>query len=264
MFLNLQDFFKSQYDYMYFFYGLAFFILAAICFSLGKDRFRNIPWVILGLFSLVHGLYEWVNMAVVFGADIHRFSGIHLAMLMVSYMLLFEFARSTLFGRKWRWLVIIIYAFIIAAVSRNLRYNPAVLNAVTHYFLGFPASILAAGAMIFTSRLETKGRGPLLFLGAIMVFYAITSGLVVPKTDIWLASRLNTESFYHYTGFPVQFIRGLLVLCSAMAVWFYSQVLPNIESRRIGYHFHFKPFQMDDSPYHACSYIARLGIYQLL
>ncbi|MFA5499582.1 MAG: ATP-binding protein [Candidatus Omnitrophota bacterium] len=237
----MQDFLKSQYDYVCFFYGLAFFILAIICFSLGKDRFRNIPWVILGSFGLVHGLYEWVDMAAVFGADIQHFSGIQLAMLVVSYMLLFEFARSTLFGRKWRWQVIIIYAFIVAVVFLKLIHDPAGLNAATRYLLGFPAGLLASVAVVFASRLETKGRGPLLFLGATMVLYAIVSGLVVPKTDIWLASRLNTESFYRHIGFPVQFIRGLLVLCSAMAVWFYSQALPSRESPHMEYHFHFKP-----------------------
>ncbi|MFH1189888.1 MAG: ATP-binding protein [Candidatus Omnitrophota bacterium] len=241
--LRLQDFFKSQNDYVYFFYGLAFFILSIICFNQSREKPSRIPWGIFGLFGLIHGLYEWVDMAAIFNEAILRFSAIHLAMLAASYLFLFEFARSILFGRKGRWPFIVIYVLAVTAAASARRYDPNELNAMMRYALALPSGFFASVAVVLASRSEGKGKGkgPLIFLGATILSYAVTTGLIVPKAGIWLSGSLNTDSFLSFTGIPVQVVRGLLVLCAAMAVWFYSQASPVRQPRLTGYRIHFKP-----------------------
>ncbi|MCX5678703.1 MAG: ATP-binding protein [Candidatus Omnitrophica bacterium] len=180
-------------------------------------------------------------MAAIFHADIPQFSVIRSTMFTVSYIFLFEFARSSLFGPKGRWKAIIIYGAVLAAVSYNQKYDEAWLNAGIRYFIGLPAGLFASGAVIFASRSEKSGRGSLLFLGIMMALYAVTSGLVVPKTNLWMADFLNIESFYNFIGIPVQVIRGLLILFSATAVWVYSQASPSHGPQQIGHKIHFKP-----------------------
>lgn len=241
VFLAMRDFFKSQYDYIYFFYGLAFFILTIVCFSLVKGKSRRTPWLTLGLFSLTRCLYVWLDMAVIFHAEIPQSSAIRLTALTVSYIFLIEFGRSSLFGHKGRLKAAVIYGVILAIVSYAQKYDQAWLNAAIRYFIGLPAGLFASCAVIFISRSEKNGRGPLLFLGVMMALYAVTAGLIVPKTYLWIAGFLNTESFYNFIGIPVQVIRGLLILFSATAVWVYSQTLPDRRTPQVGRQIHFKP-----------------------
>lgn len=241
IFSVMKDFFRSQYDYIYFFYGLAFLILAIVCFSLGKSRISRVPWSILGLFSLIRCLYVWMDMAIIFHAEIPQFSIIRLVILAVSYSLLFEFGRAILFGSKGRLKSIMIYALILAVVAYSHKQDQAWLSAAIRYYIGLPAGFFASGAMIFISRSEKSGRGVLLLLGIIMALYTITAGLIVPKATLWMAGFLNTESFYDFVGIPIQVVRGLLVLFSAAAVWVYSQALPDRQSRQMEHQIHFKP-----------------------
>ncbi len=58
----MADFFKSQMDYIFFFYGLSFILLLPLCHFLNRRSQRFLPWVWLGLFGLAHGLNEWLDL----------------------------------------------------------------------------------------------------------------------------------------------------------------------------------------------------------
>lgn len=54
-------FFSLQLDYVFFLYGLAFVLLAAVIRAVER-REKVFPWRLLGLFGLLHGLVEWSDM----------------------------------------------------------------------------------------------------------------------------------------------------------------------------------------------------------
>ena len=65
----MAEFFTAQMDYVFFVYGLAFVLLAAVCLSLGRQARQTLPWHWLAAFGLLHGLNEWLDLAAIGMAD---------------------------------------------------------------------------------------------------------------------------------------------------------------------------------------------------
>ncbi|MBF0479137.1 MAG: sensor histidine kinase [Candidatus Omnitrophica bacterium] len=217
----MQNFFNVQYDYVYFFYGLAFFLLSILCFSLRHDREQLLPWFWLGLFGLVHGLNEWMEILEINHDLSFTFSAAHLAVLFFSYICFWEFARIgfRLQGKKLGSLWV--YAFILPLAFSGIQGGLLGLNITFRYFVGFPAGVLSAWIIFSASQANPSKRNSLRVLSIGLFVYAILSGLIVPKADYLWASWLNDEFFYQQIGVPVQLVRGMLALVSAMALWFY-------------------------------------------
>ena len=53
----------SQLDYIFFIYGLAFLLLAAVLHTLRRDAPAGLWWPGLFWFSALHGANEWLDMA---------------------------------------------------------------------------------------------------------------------------------------------------------------------------------------------------------
>jgi len=87
------QFFQQQLDYIYFFYGMAFILLAAVCYVMSRDGGRHLPWIWLAGFGLTHGVSEWLDMLVQSQGDSPVFSAVRLVLMSVSFILLFEFGR---------------------------------------------------------------------------------------------------------------------------------------------------------------------------
>ncbi|MHB8836421.1 MAG: PAS domain S-box protein [Candidatus Methylomirabilia bacterium] len=81
------------------------------------------------------------------------------------------------------------------------------------YFLALPAGIVAAWAFFqeFKKRPASE-RAPFLLLSVTVAVFAISNAASLPQSGFALARVLNDESFLRLTGFPVQFLRGLLAL----------------------------------------------------
>ena len=54
--------FPHHLDYVFLVYGLAFVLVAAVCAVIPKESARGAPWIWLGLFGLVHGVSEWLEI----------------------------------------------------------------------------------------------------------------------------------------------------------------------------------------------------------
>jgi len=88
--------FRHELDYIFFCYGLSFVLLAAVCLGARKSTKPSIPWGLLGLFGLVHGLNEWCDMlAISLGTSVFL-SVAKVALTMVSFVFLFEFGWAGL------------------------------------------------------------------------------------------------------------------------------------------------------------------------
>ena len=85
---------KGQMDYILFIYGLAFIILAAVCSTLMKRQDQRLPWGILGLFGLTHGLYEWMDLAAVSFEVQMLPRALRILVMAASFVILAEFGRA--------------------------------------------------------------------------------------------------------------------------------------------------------------------------
>lgn len=236
----MSEFFKGQYDYIYFFCGLAFFFLAIVCFSIGKDKRSKLRWVLLGLFSFTHGINEWLEIITISYSTSYIFSIAHLIVLGISYLFLFEFARAGFSQAGKKVIGLWIYPVIIALSFLGFKHGLGGLNVTVRYFLGFSAGLFSAWVIDRATKLEPEEKHPLIILSVTMVLYAVFTGLIVPEADFNPANWLNIDSFYRIFGLPAQFVRGILILLSAMALWFYPPALANVKFLPQKYFFPFK------------------------
>ena len=88
--------FQQHLDYVFFVYGLAFVLVAAICAVIPKDSARGVPWIWLGLFGLAHGFSEWLEILAIDLKDTPAFSAVRFAAMALSFVFLCEFGRRTL------------------------------------------------------------------------------------------------------------------------------------------------------------------------
>jgi hypothetical protein len=90
----ISTFLQMQLDYIFFFYGLGFILLAAVILSMSGSEDRPLPWGWLGLFSLTHGTNEWLDMLALSLKDSPAFSVVRFIVMAVSFLFLVEFGRS--------------------------------------------------------------------------------------------------------------------------------------------------------------------------
>jgi len=222
-------YFQSRIDYIYFFYGLSFFLLATVCFYLRKEKDETTAWSWLGFFGLAHGLTEWMDLvALTFQGNF--FSSVsRTAVMALSYLFLLEFGRRTLkkSGAKvpGAW----IGALLLPALA-GWHYGHNGLNAAVRYALGLPAALLSAWAIYRVAGGKPAGpRQPLLAISAVLVLYALAAGGVVPESEFIPARWFNYGAFIKVFGFPVQLLRGLLASFAAACAWIY---MLNLEADR--------------------------------
>jgi hypothetical protein len=87
-------FFLRQMDYVFFVYGFAFIVLAAVCAMLQQRNTFRLPWLWFGLFSVAHGLNEWLEISVLSFGDTKPFAVFRVGLMALSFLFLLEFARA--------------------------------------------------------------------------------------------------------------------------------------------------------------------------
>jgi len=80
----------GQLDYILFFYGLAFMVMAVLCLQFTRQKENNIEWVYLGVFALFHWISEWLDLIALSLFDNAIFSHVRVIVLAVSF---FFYAR---------------------------------------------------------------------------------------------------------------------------------------------------------------------------
>ncbi len=90
---TMAAFLEGQLDFIFFFYGLAFVLLGAVSFSIARES-QNPSWAMLGLFGLVHGVGEWLDLAALVMGDGPAFATVRTAIMAGSFVFLIEFARQ--------------------------------------------------------------------------------------------------------------------------------------------------------------------------
>ncbi len=216
----MADFLNAQLDFIFFFYGLAFILLGAVCFAIRRAD-RNSAWAMLGGFGLIHGASEWLDLTALIMGDTPGFGWFRTGVMILSYLFLCEFGRIVLsksgFRVPGRWIYAVLLLLVAAAGWQGG--NPEA-NAVARYTFGFTGSMATAFVFAYYAR-RLSGRESHLAASAAIGFalYAVMAGLIVPAAPIWPASVVNHEWFADLTGLPIQLVRGVLASWMAFAIW---------------------------------------------
>ncbi len=227
-------------DVTYFVCGFTYIVLGVSVLVKPRQKSSFSLSRIIGLlsgFAIFYGINEWLKMwAVIKGHSIIT-EVTRAIVILVSYILLFEFARRLLFITErssygWRrktailfnwWLPLAIELYIVTVVilSFDLWNIPRIWSG---YLLGFPGGILISLGFLYYYRDEKYLLEPLrvkkYFIGASVSFLAlgILEGLIVPKGNFFPANLLNTESFYAYFKIPVQVFRAICAIVATRSV----------------------------------------------
>jgi diguanylate cyclase (GGDEF)-like protein len=213
-------FFSTQLDFILFFYGLAFLLLGTVCFSISKDG-RGGSWGVLGLFAVVHGVSEWLDLAALIISDGPVFAVIRVALMAGSFMLLMEFARQNAirFGLRLgaRWLyppLVLLVAFSWFAGGLTTA------GDIARYAIGFVGALAASVVFVWNAKeLAGAARRFTIFTAVGFALYGVAAGAIVPAAPFWPAAEFNYDWFVQLTGIPIQFVRGLLACWIAFSIW---------------------------------------------
>jgi diguanylate cyclase (GGDEF)-like protein len=221
-------FLNMQLDFIFFFYGLAFILLGTVCFAIARGGSSNTPWQVLGLFSYIHGLGEWLDLTALVTGDTPVFAAARTAVMAVSYVFLLEFPRLEAIRLGYRlpgrWIYApLLLVAMIAGASGGLN----VANAVVRYIVGFPGALGTAAVFAIHLRSSSDpGRRWAMFAAIGFALYAVAAGLIVPAAPFWPASTINQDAFIRLTEVPIQLVRGLLACGLAFCIWaFWGQQL---------------------------------------
>ena len=238
------EFFIINRSLIYFGYGLVFFILGfAIILQTRQssrlDFARSLRW--LAAFGITHAFHEWGDVFIPIQAEylspeiIRILYILHLALLAVSYVFLFEFGLALLHtgrrGQWFHWLTTILFSgWLIVLISlipptisdeRLWRYP---VNALARYFIGFPGGLLAANALRHHTMLRIKPLNvpkivlTLQIAGIALAAYALLGGLIPPPVDFFPGNIINRETFTEFIGLPPLVFRSLTGLIVAVAL----------------------------------------------
>lgn len=229
-------FFSNQLDFIFFFYGLAFILLGAVCLGIARGGPQSASWRFMAAFGFLHGAAEWLDLTAIIIGDTTTFAAARLTVMIVSFAVLLEFARmdAAQFGYRvpGRW----IHGVLLLAALAGGSFDGIVgINAFARY--GF--ALIGAGGVAAVLLRHSKGASAAeqrWIAGASACFglYAIAAGVVVPETEFLPGRLVDHASFAALTGTPIQLVRGLLACSIAFTVWgMWSQRLAaDIDSAR--------------------------------
>ncbi len=221
----LVEFFNDRLDYVFFLCGQTFVLLAAICLILRlkastcETPISSLAWGWLGLFGLMQGIANWLDLFTLNRNDTAPVEVLRLCLLAASYCFLLEFHRASQSTPTARIAGRLIYIPLIALTALGGWSGLNGLNAVCRYTLGLVSGSLAFLTLLRASTVCSRSRRSLLAAAIGMGIYTPTVGILVPPAAFVPASLVNQDSFIAFTGFPLQLLAGLMALLIAAALW---------------------------------------------
>lgn len=222
----MTSFFAGQLDYILFLHGLAFIILAAVCFYLRTSERERLPWGLLGLFGLTAGTNEWLELFITsFGISL-PLAAVRVPVMILSFLFLLEFGRLSflrIHGKvPGRW-VFLPLLFLTAGGGLAAGWDG--LEASSRYTLGFTGGLWTALALFTSSRKRGIYTRRCLMAGSLSIgLYAVAAGIVVPWLPYFPASLINNDTFLQMVGLPIYLIRCLFAIGASISIYVYSQV----------------------------------------
>ncbi|MFA5255545.1 MAG: ATP-binding protein, partial [Candidatus Omnitrophota bacterium] len=206
---------------IFFFYGLAFIILAGVIFLLPRREGclgLDCTIVYVGWFSLIHGLNEWTDLLIINGEifQVEILSIIGAVLLPLSFIFLIVFGCVTISNNipGLNWINVAWIIFPLAWTGLSIAVKDITISGIfARYLLCVPSMILAAMA-IYLSLRRAGGREmpkPVIagaWLSIIcFLLYGVFGGIITPKASFFPASALNYPNFIKVFHLPVQILR---------------------------------------------------------
>jgi PAS domain S-box-containing protein len=212
-----------QAEYIRLLYGLAFIILATVCFSMSRSAKIRLPWNWLGLFGVMHGLGNWALCFTVDNNVNITFSQIIAVMLAVSFLCLAEFGRAGIVRALDRGPGVWIHVPLLLLAVPALIAGPGITQAILLYFLGFTGGLLAARALFLSSGDKEAPVIKWLKTGSlVMGIYALCAGLSTLPAPL-LSRLFNGDTYLNVLSFCFQGFGMFLILWLSVIAWSYSQ-----------------------------------------
>jgi PAS domain S-box-containing protein len=210
----------AQLDYVYFCYGLAFFLLALVAWVLHGRRGPKEPaWALLAAFALMHGCGEWTDLGMLSLGRSPWSEGLSSLLCASSFGLLMEFGRQGLGKPLFSpWLLTPFFFLALLGAA----WGGSGFAAAARYALALPGALLSAWTFLLAARDWRLGWGYLVFASLCMVAYGLVAGMVPAPSALPLAVFFNQDHFLAFFGMPVQMVRGLLTGLVAFAVFEYQ------------------------------------------
>lgn len=232
---EISAFFVRNIVAVFFFYGLAFFVmgLALLLASRLPSAFRfSVAIVPLALFGFFHAAHEWVEMFQKIAALTSGYTPtaaeefVRLALLVVSFVALLVFGLVLLMPAASRWrtaatVAAMLLLWLAGATLVSLRYalSPADIMAMAdglaRYVLGIPAALLGAWALMAQQRtfrehnMSQFGRD-LVWSAAALLLYGALGQVFVRETVLAPSHWLSSANFLLWFGIPVQLFRAVM------------------------------------------------------
>lgn len=250
-------FFVRNIIVVFFFYGLAFFVLglALLPAARRQSEFRFAGAIRpLAAFGFLHALHEWYEMYQKYAALTGGYSptpgqeSLRLSVLVASFVCLLVFGITLLNpgkGNGWQVYPAIggmlgLWAVSLAAV--NIRFAPpleellAVGDVLARYSLGIPGAVLGAWALMTQQRtfrshnLPQFGRD-LVWCTAALLLYGVVGQIFVRPTLLVSSQLLSSTNFLQWFGIPVQLFRAAM---AAVLAYYMTRALRafEVESQR--------------------------------
>jgi len=208
-------------DIAFFYYGLAYILLAAVCLPLQRKDGRRLPWGYLGGFGLFLGLVAWLNLfAISFGDNILMLQ-LRIVLMSLGFLSLLEFGRRGIIASGNRAPGLWIHIPLVLLAATGVFFDPNGLKITPRYALAVPGGIMAVIALLRTASQSRTGRLSLWAISAAMIGITLTSGLFAARGEFFPANFLHQDFFQSVFGISIQFARCVLALAAALALTLY-------------------------------------------
>ncbi len=194
----------QSYIWLYFFYGLAFFIMGVSALQQKLRHSSEFPlmrWIhLLGVFGVSYGIAEWITMIRLMGVYPEKDQFLYLAETQIhgfAFTILLSFGIALLATTRLRhlnlhiwlpWMIFVLWSFFFLgryySVSMDYVAHIQVFDRITWYLLGLPGALLAGAAYFINGRqlermkLITYAR--MYHLGGLLLlFFAITTSVLM-------------------------------------------------------------------------------------
>lgn len=218
----IQELFQSQIDYIYFFQGLAFFLVFVVCSLLRSNFDQRLPWRWFGLFALGQGIAAWLSLLSMNFGEPTVVKALTGGLQILSFIFLTEFARSGLSRTQDRdsglWLFTLL---LMMTALGGLKGWPGI-QLVSRYTLGLVGGLWAAVALILAGHdLSYRDRGSKFIVSICLGLFSVSNALFPPPSLPYPATLLNQALFLRLTSLPLELFQGLLGFGMAAGIYGY-------------------------------------------
>jgi PAS domain S-box-containing protein len=212
-----------QLEYFRLLHGLAFVILATVCFSMSRTAKTQLPWIWLGLFGATRGLGNWLQCFTTDNDINIVLSTLITGMMAVSFLCLAEFGRAGLAKTTGKGPGIWLHVPLLLLALLTVTSRSEIMHTTPLHLLGLTGGLLAARALYLAAGNTAVSASKWLKIGSLVLgFYALFIGLSLLPAS-FLSGLFGANTYSSALSVSRQVISTLLILWFSVIAWTYSQ-----------------------------------------